>query len=244
MSTILYARIVFGVSLTTELVSPISDIDFIVWTVFGTRLQSTRCVWYYNAWPTFVTRKTQPNTWYFSWFEFHQVRGFVLCQPHCATPIPTLYLSFKYRLAFLSFKMITPDSVQQVNAVLHLNNTSTQVVEARASPPMGRGRHSSTRAASSYQNLPYTYPRIPRPVTRQGNTPRVALDSQFQVNASHVQKPLSLVSNENRERGILVSPTRCSLGPEDVKWVFSSSPLFGTSHIPADLKAVGYEVVV
>ncbi|KAI9435410.1 hypothetical protein H4582DRAFT_2059344 [Lactarius indigo] len=113
--------------------------------------------------------------------------------------------------------MITPDSVQQVNAVLHLNNTSTQVVEARASPPVGRGRHSSTRAASSYQNLPYTYPRIQRPVTRQGSTPRVALDSQFQVNASHIQKPFSLVSNENRERVILVSPTRCSLVPEDVK---------------------------
>ncbi|KAH9009946.1 hypothetical protein EDB83DRAFT_2531025 [Lactarius deliciosus] len=45
----------------------------------------------------------------------------------------------------------------------------------------------------------------------------VALDSQFQVNASHVQKPLSLVSNGNRERGILVSPARCDPVPEDGK---------------------------
>ncbi|KAH9003715.1 hypothetical protein EDB86DRAFT_2270488 [Lactarius hatsudake] len=128
-------------------------------------------------------------------FEFLQFRGFVLCQPHCASRISTLYLSFEYRLAFLAFKMITSDSVQQqVTAVLPLNGTPARVVEARASPPVGRGKHSSARAASSYRNLPYTYPRIPRPAIRQGNIPRVALDSQFQVNASHVQKPLSLVS--------------------------------------------------
>ncbi|KAH9034059.1 hypothetical protein EDB85DRAFT_2144550 [Lactarius pseudohatsudake] len=114
--------------------------------------------------------------------------------------------------------MFTSDSVQQqVAAVLPLNGTPAWVVEARAPPPVGRGKHSSTRAASSYQNLPYTYPRIQRPAIRQGNTPRAALDSQFQVNASHVQKPLSLVSNENRERGILVSPTRCDPVPEDGK---------------------------
>ncbi|KAH9177170.1 hypothetical protein EDB89DRAFT_2064794 [Lactarius sanguifluus] len=114
--------------------------------------------------------------------------------------------------------MITSDSVQQqVTAALPLNGTPARVVEARASPPVGRGKHSSTRAPSSYRNLPYTYPRILRPAIRQGNIPRVALDSQFQVNASRVQKPLSLVSNENRGRGILVSPARCDPVPEDGK---------------------------
>ncbi len=88
--------------------------------------------------------------------------------------------------------MITSNSVQQAAAVLPLNNTPAQVVEARAPPPVGRGKHSSTRAAC--QNLPYIYPRIPRPVIRLGNTLKATLDSQFQVNASHVQKPLSLVS--------------------------------------------------
>ncbi|KAH9044994.1 hypothetical protein EDB83DRAFT_1566679 [Lactarius deliciosus] len=114
--------------------------------------------------------------------------------------------------------MITSDSVQQqVTEVLPLNGTPARVVEARALPPVGRGKHSSTRAASSYRNLLYAYPRIPRPAIRQGIIPMVALDSQFQVNASHVQKPLSLVSNGNRERGILVSPARCDPVPEDGK---------------------------
>ena len=62
-------------------------------------------------------------------------------------------------------------------------------LEARTPPPV---RRISTRATC--QNLPYIYPRIPRPVIRQGNTPKATLDSQFQVNASHIQKPFSLVS--------------------------------------------------
>ncbi|KAI9461919.1 hypothetical protein BJY52DRAFT_1257584 [Lactarius psammicola] len=118
--------------------------------------------------------------------------------------------------------MVTPDNVQQGVAAFSPNDTPAQVVEARAPPPVGRGRRSSTRTAC--QNVPYTYPRIPRPVIRQRNTPKATLDSQFQVNASHVQKPLSLVSNENRERGTLVSPARCNPVPEDGEQSNTRSP--------------------
>lgn len=102
---------------------------------------------------------------------------------------------------------------QQAAAVLPLSNASAQMVEARTPLPVGRGTHSSTRSAC--QNPPYTYPRIPRPVIRQGNTSKATLDSQFQLNASHVQQPLSLVSKENREQSTLVSPALCGPMHED-----------------------------
>ncbi|KAF8263145.1 hypothetical protein EI94DRAFT_619193 [Lactarius quietus] len=103
--------------------------------------------------------------------------------------------------------------IASTTAVVPLNNIPTQITEARAHPPLGRGIYSSTRSAC--QNQPYSYPRIPRPVTRQGNTPKATLDSHFQVNASHVQKPLSLISRGNREQSALVSTARCSPVPEE-----------------------------
>ena len=102
--------------------------------------------------------------------------------------ISSLYHSSEHRLVLLSLKMITTSTA----ANLPLNNNFSQIAEARNPPPMGRGRHPFTRAPS--QKIPFTYPRIPRPVVRQGNAPKATLDSQFQVNASHIQKPLSFVS--------------------------------------------------
>jgi hypothetical protein len=127
------------------------------------------------------------------WYEFLlQFRGyFPASRPACCFPpasrISTLYYPFEHRLVFLSFKMIA-----SIATIPRLENTPAQIAEARALPPMGRGKPSSTRAA--YQNPPHTYPRIPRPVLRQGNTVKATFDSQFQGNASHVQRPLSLVS--------------------------------------------------
>ena len=82
--------------------------------------------------------------------------------------------------------------IVSVPTLTSFNSTPAQISETRALPSVGRGKRSSTRAAC--QNLSYSYPRIPRPVLRQGNNPKATLDSQFQVNASHVQRPLSLVS--------------------------------------------------
>ena len=140
-------------------------------------------------------------------------------------------------------------------AVLPLDHAPPQIAEARDPPPMGRGQHHSTRAAC--QNLPHTYPRIPRPVVRQGNASNATPNSQFQVNASQVQKPLSLVSvsfpswashplidnvlERKRETKHLCtvpsSSRRRDVGAQ-------LSPLSRTSLIPTDLKTVGYEVVV
>jgi hypothetical protein len=127
------------------------------------------------------------------WYEFLlQFRGyFPASRPACCFPpafrISTLYYPFEHRLVFLYFKMIASTAT-----IPRLENTPAQIAEARALPPMGRGKPSPTRAA--YQNPPHTYPRIPRPVLRQGNTVKATFDSQFQGNASHVQRPLSLVS--------------------------------------------------
>ena len=123
-------------------------------------------------------------------FDMHSFSSFVglVSASHTArcitTHTSTPYHLFEHRLVFRSFKMNTTAA-----AVSPLNITPVQIVEARTPPPV---RRASTRAA--YQNLPYTFPRIPRPAIRQGNTPKANFDSQFQVNASHVQKPFSLVS--------------------------------------------------
>jgi hypothetical protein len=82
--------------------------------------------------------------------------------------------------------------IASVAPIPPFDNTPARIAEARAPPTMGRGKPSSTYAA--YRNPPHTYPRIPRPVLRQGNTLKATPDSQFQVNASHVQRALSIVS--------------------------------------------------
>ncbi|KAN0141987.1 hypothetical protein V8E53_000449 [Lactarius tabidus] len=103
--------------------------------------------------------------------------------------------------------------IASVAPIPRFDSTPARIAEARAPPTMGRGKPSSTYAA--YRNPPHTYPRIPRPVLRQGNTLKATPDSQFQVNASHVQRPLSIVSSENRKQSSLVSSSRCSPVPED-----------------------------
>ena len=48
------------------------------------------------------------------------------------------------------------------------------------------------REAYSSRNAPPSYPRIPRLVSKDAKS--TTLDSLFQANASHVQKPLSLIN--------------------------------------------------
>ena len=82
--------------------------------------------------------------------------------------------------------------IASVAAIPRLDKTPAQMAEALGPPPMGRGKTFSTHAAG--QNPSHTYPRILRPVLRKGNTVKANPDSQFQANASLVQRPLSLVS--------------------------------------------------
>ncbi|KAI0255607.1 hypothetical protein BJV78DRAFT_1279345 [Lactifluus subvellereus] len=106
--------------------------------------------------------------------------------------------------------MVTSDRAQQATTNLPPSSNLVQAVEARCLPRADRGAPSIRTA---YQNLPSPHPRIPRLVFRHGKGPRSPLDSQFQVNASQVQKPLSLIVPD--EKNSLVSPARCSSASQD-----------------------------
>ncbi|KAH9954715.1 hypothetical protein BC827DRAFT_1241516 [Russula dissimulans] len=107
---------------------------------------------------------------------------------------PILYPN---KLAFLSHKMIagTPDRPRPHQATESLPLTVTPVRErdgqdlphVKASV---KTKH-STHVARQY--APPPCPRIPRLVSRYAKYETPAVDSQFQVNASHMQRPLSLV---------------------------------------------------
>lgn len=62
------------------------------------------------------------------------------------------------------------------------------------------------RDVYSTRNAPLSYPRIPRLVSKNAKSATSTLDSQFLVNAGHMQKPLSLIArNESAEKGSPVS---------------------------------------
>src|SRR5579863_5327917 len=79
---------------------------------------------------------------------------------------------------------------QQVTESLPLSVAQIEAREAQSLPRVRRAAH-PTR--TTFQNASVSYPRIPRLVSRYAKSATSALDSQFQVNASHVQKPLSLI---------------------------------------------------
>jgi hypothetical protein len=87
--------------------------------------------------------------------------------------------------------MVTSHRVQQATSSLPLGNNIVQTAEAPTSLSRVDRDARSIRPAS--QGLPSQYPRIPRFVSKHERGPRSPLDSQFQVNASQVQKPLSLI---------------------------------------------------
>ncbi|KAH9968570.1 hypothetical protein BJV74DRAFT_868202 [Russula compacta] len=110
------------------------------------------------------------------------------------TSLTAQYSSTFYpnRLALLSYKMATPCRIrtQQATENLSLSVTPVQATEAQSFSRVGRDAHPSR---PSFQNSSPSHPRIPRPVLRYGKSTTSTLDSQFQVNASQVQRPLSLI---------------------------------------------------
>src|SRR5260221_369206 len=89
--------------------------------------------------------------------------------------------------------MVVPDRVptQQATESPALSVAPVQSREAQTHPRMRRDVQ-STRATSQHASL--SYPRIPRLVSRYAKSTTPTRDSQFQANASHVQKPISLIA--------------------------------------------------
>jgi hypothetical protein len=88
--------------------------------------------------------------------------------------------------------MVTSDRVptQKATESLPFSVAPVQAGEPQSLPRVRRDVH-PTRP--TFQNASPSYPRIPRLVSRYAKSATPNLDSQFQVNASHVQKPLSLI---------------------------------------------------
>src|SRR5712672_3198430 len=83
---------------------------------------------------------------------------------------------------------------QQAAESLPLTVTPSREREGQSLPHVRtsvRANTHPTRVALQY--APPPCPRIPRLVSRYAKCDPPAVDSQFQVNASHVQKPLSLI---------------------------------------------------
>src|SRR6266567_4113560 len=85
--------------------------------------------------------------------------------------------------------MATPDRIRihQVMESIPPNITPIQARETQNLPCLRRDAYST-------RNAPPSYPRIPRLVSKNAKSATSTIDSQFQVNASHVQKPLSLIA--------------------------------------------------
>jgi hypothetical protein len=85
--------------------------------------------------------------------------------------------------------MATPDRIRthQVTESLPPNIAPIQAGETQNLPRLRRDVYST-------RNAPSSYPRIPRLVSKNAKSTTSTLGSQFQVNAGHVQKPLSLIS--------------------------------------------------
>ena len=85
--------------------------------------------------------------------------------------------------------MATPDHIRthQVTERLPPNIAPIQAGETQNLPRLRRDVYST-------RNAPTSYPRIPRLVSKNAKSATSTLDSQFQVNAGHGQKPLSLIA--------------------------------------------------
>ena len=85
--------------------------------------------------------------------------------------------------------MATPDQIRTQQATERIP-LSIALIQAGETQNFSR----VTRDAHPTRNTPLSYPRIPRLVSKSAKSARSSLDSQqFQVNASRVQKPLSLI---------------------------------------------------
>ncbi len=83
--------------------------------------------------------------------------------------------------------MSTPDRIRAHQVTESLPNIAP--IHAGETQFLSRMR----RDVHSTRNAPPSYPRIPRLVSKNAKTASSTLDSQFQANASQVQKPLSLI---------------------------------------------------
>ena len=85
--------------------------------------------------------------------------------------------------------MATPDCIRThpVTETLPPNIAPIQAGETQNLPRL-------RREAYSTRNAPPSYPRIPRLVSKNAKSAMSTLDSRFQVNAGHVQKPLYLIA--------------------------------------------------
>jgi len=83
--------------------------------------------------------------------------------------------------------MATPDRIRthQVTESLPPNIAPIQAGETQNLPRLRRDVHST-------RNTPPSCPRIPRLVSKNAKSATSTFDSQFQVNAGHVQKPQAL----------------------------------------------------
>ena len=98
---------------------------------------------------------------------------------------------YPYRLPFLSLpirRMATPDCIRahQVTGSFPPNIAPIQAGETQNLLRLRRD-------AYSLQNAPPSYPRIPRLVSKNAKSATSTPDSLFQVSASHLQNPLSLI---------------------------------------------------
>ncbi|KAI0299069.1 hypothetical protein B0F90DRAFT_1730557 [Multifurca ochricompacta] len=100
--------------------------------------------------------------------------------------------------------MAAPDRARQASLSLPLSGSSVQAA-GTWSHNIPHTEQDAHLIHTPLQNPVSFYPHTLRPILKPGNT---TLDSQFQLNASHVQKPLSLVPNENAVKNHPVSPAR------------------------------------
>ncbi|KAH9976877.1 hypothetical protein BGW80DRAFT_1291170 [Lactifluus volemus] len=107
--------------------------------------------------------------------------------------------------------MATIDCLHQATEVHSLGSNFVQTAETQSVPRVDCGTH-STR--TSCQDLPPSYPRIPR-------------RSQFQANARKVQKPPSVIApNEKERKNGLILPAQRNLGSRDEKKPPETNSLF------------------
>ena len=97
--------------------------------------------------------------------------------------------------------MVTPDRIRnhQVTERLPLGVAPAQVGGTQNLSRVARDAHPT-------RNTPLSYPRIPRLVSKSAKSAVSSLDSQLQVNASHVQKPFPLMVPVNHLLSLDILP--------------------------------------
>jgi hypothetical protein len=105
--------------------------------------------------------------------------------------------------------MVTPDRLRTHQVAESHSLSMMSPIQAEETQNLSRVRQDP----HSIQNTTLSYPRIPRLVPKSAKSATPTLDSQFQVNASHVQKPFSLIVPVN----ILFHYTFSSLGSRHVR---------------------------